>query len=124
MITKVSFPIFLTITQVTLSSDEVADVDVNAPAPLPTSGEEAMDQREDKQSSDNVPVQEDINTNSSSSEEQHDVPYFRRLVQNETSNLNELCDKWEKVNPDSNNLTEAGTGFFIECLWVLYLYIN
>ena len=47
--------------------------------------------------------------NSESSDEgEHDVKYFRRLLKRETNRLNNLSDKWGKIQDSTPGLTEEG----------------
>jgi hypothetical protein len=39
-------------------------------------------------------------------EGEHDVPYFRNLVDSERTRLQQLCDKWESTR--SKNIPEEG----------------
>lgn len=48
--------------------------------------------------------------------EAHDVPYFRRMVKQESTLLDELCDKWSKVLEDLTDVSEEGnsSGWYIQ----------
>ena len=45
--------------------------------------------------------------------EEHDVTYFRNLLQSETDRLNQLCHKWDDINTNTPDLTDDGITYFV-----------
>ncbi|KAJ8306130.1 hypothetical protein KUTeg_016675, partial [Tegillarca granosa] len=58
-----------------------------------------------------------------SSEGEHDVAYFRKLLVSETDKLNDHCDRWQKVN-DTSDLTEEARGQIRTCIGQAQLLIS
>ena len=48
-----------------------------------------------------------------------DVPYFRQIVVKESSMLNELCGKWEKITEELVDVSEDGRHLIL-CAFLLF----